>query len=162
MPLLSIVLVTGDSIQGGTTSIQGGPGNLSRELCCLLGARVRDVTETPPHVIKQDHHPLAVIQVGSWEDAMRKWQNIRKGLCIPWKDAKGIGRARSVLLCPPELPGGFSSVLLTGDWVPEGRRRTEEVNYWLRGWCRDRGFVYPDLGHAFERPGVSMRRNATE
>ena len=58
---------------------------------------------------------------------MRKWQNIRKGLCIPWKDAKGIGRARSVLLCPPELPGGFSSVLLTGDWVPEGRRRTEEV-----------------------------------
>jgi len=97
VPLLSIVLVTGDSIQGATTSIQGGPGNLSRELCCLLGARFRDVKETPPHVIKQDHHPLVVVQVGSWEDAMRKWQNIRKGLCIPWKDAKGIGRARSIL-----------------------------------------------------------------
>ena len=142
------------------------PDNLSREVCCLPEACVRNVKKTLSHLIKQDDYYLLVIllviQVGSWVDAMRKCQNIRKGLCITWKDAKGIGRARSVLLCPPELPGGFSSVLLTGDWVPEGRRRTEEVNYWLGGWCRDRGFVYPDLGHAFERPGVSMRRNATE
>jgi len=99
VPLPGTVLVTGDSVPGGTAAPICCPDNLSGELCCLLAAHVRDVKETPLHLIKQkDHHPL-VIQVGPWEAATRKGQDIRKGLCIPWKDAKGIGSARSVLLC---------------------------------------------------------------
>ena len=38
--------------------------------------------------------------------------------------------------------------------VQERRRRTDQVNYWLKKWCCDRGFGYYDLGQAFERPGV--------
>jgi len=125
-PLPDIVLVSGDSMLAGTEAPICCPDKLSGELCCLPGECVRDVKETSMYLIKQeDHHPLVVIQVGSWEAAMRKWQNIRKGFCIPWKGAKGLG------------PPGVFSVLLSGSWVPEGRRRIEVINYWLREACWD-------------------------
>lgn len=38
--------------------------------------------------------------------------------------------------------------------VQERRRRTDQVNYWLKEWCHDQGFGYCDTGQAFERPGV--------
>ena len=48
----------------------------------------------------------------------------------------------------------FSSVILLGDRDPERRRRTGQVNNWLRGWCLNQGFGYFDLGQAFEKPGM--------
>lgn len=39
----------------------------------------------------------------------------------------------------------FSSVLLTGDWDPERKRRIGQANYWLRQWRQDEGFRYYDL-----------------
>jgi len=40
----------------------------------------------------------------------------------------------------------FFSVLPMGSWDPERRRRTCQVNDWLRGWCLDKGTGYFDLG----------------
>jgi len=37
-----------------------------------------------------------------------------------------------------------------GGWDPE-RRRTRQVNDWLRGWCLDQSFGYFDLTQAFEK-----------
>ena len=69
VPLPGTDLVTGDSMPGGTAAPICCTDNLSRELCCLPRARVRDSKETPLHLIKQkDHHPLVAIEVESWQN----------------------------------------------------------------------------------------------
>lgn len=43
----------------------------------------------------------------------------------------------------------FCSVLLAGDW-DVGRRRTEQLNEWLCGWCHVQGFGFHHLGCTFK------------
>lgn len=48
----------------------------------------------------------------------------------------------------------FSSVLLMGSWDPERRRRTCQVNDWLRERCLAQGFGYFYAREAFEKLGM--------
>lgn len=48
----------------------------------------------------------------------------------------------------------FSYILPLGNWDPGRRRRTEQVNVWLCGWCHTQGFGFSDLGHTLDRPGM--------
>uniref|UniRef100_A0A8B9C455 SGNH hydrolase-type esterase domain-containing protein n=1 Tax=Anser brachyrhynchus TaxID=132585 RepID=A0A8B9C455_9AVES len=138
------VLVTGDSLFGGTEAPVCSPDNLSREVCCLPGAHVRDVRNALPQLIKpEDYYPLVVIQVGSREAATRKMSNIKKDFASLGRMLKGSG-----------VQVVFSSVLPLGGWDPERRRRMGQVNDWLRGWCPDQGFGYFNLGQSFEKPGM--------
>uniref|UniRef100_A0A493TS73 Uncharacterized protein n=1 Tax=Anas platyrhynchos platyrhynchos TaxID=8840 RepID=A0A493TS73_ANAPP len=138
------VLVIRDSLLRGTEAPICRPDNLSREVCCLPGARVRDVRKALPQLIKpEDYYPLVVIQVGSREAATRKMRNIKKDFASRGRSLKGSG-AQVV----------FSSVLPLGDRDPERRRRTGPVNDWQRGWCLDQGFGYFSLGQPFGKPGM--------
>ena len=83
------------------------------------------------------------IQAGS-QDETRKLKNVKRGFASCRKMLEGSG-----------VEVEFSSVLLMSGWDPERRRRTCQVNDWLREWRLDQGFGYFDLGQAFEKPGVS-------
>lgn len=64
--------------------------NLSREVCCLPGAHVRDVKESLLCLIKhENYYPLILIQVGSQKAATRKPQNIKKDFASLGKTLKG-------------------------------------------------------------------------
>ena len=51
----------------------------------------------------------------------------------------------------------FSSVLPVGDWDMGRRRRTDQLNEWLCGWCHTEGYGFCDLQHTFNKPGMLMR-----
>jgi len=111
-------MLIGNSLLGDSKTPICCPDNLSREVCCLLGSRVRDVKKTLPHLIKQDdYYQLTVIQVGSQDAATRKSKNIRDFATLG-KMLKG-SRVQVVF-----------SVFLIGDWDLE--RRIGQVNYFLR------------------------------
>ena len=99
------VLVIGDSLLRGTEAPICCPDNLSREVCCLPGACVRDVRKALPQLIKpEDYYPLVVIQVGSREAATRKMRNTKKDFASLGRLLKGSG-----------VQVVFSSVLPLGD-----------------------------------------------
>jgi len=53
------VLVVGDSLLRGTEVPICQPDREAREVCCLLGAKVRDVAERRPQLVKStDYYPL--------------------------------------------------------------------------------------------------------
>ena len=86
------VLVIGDSLLRGTEAPICRPDNLSREVCCLPGARVRDVRKALPQLIKpEDYYPLVVIQIGSREAATRKMRYIKKDFASLGRMLKGSG-----------------------------------------------------------------------
>uniref|UniRef100_A0A493TN05 SGNH hydrolase-type esterase domain-containing protein n=1 Tax=Anas platyrhynchos platyrhynchos TaxID=8840 RepID=A0A493TN05_ANAPP len=129
------VLVIGDSLLRGTEAPICRPDNLSREVCCLPGGRVRDLRKALPQLIKLDDYcPLVVIQVGSQEVAIRKMKNIKKYFASLGRMLRGSG-----------VQVVISSVLPLGEWDADRRSRTGQVNDGLRGWCLDQGFGYFDL-----------------
>lgn len=91
------------------------PDNLSREVCCLPEACVRNVKKTLSHLIKQDDYYLLVIllviQVGSWVATRRILQNIKRNFASLGKILKVSG-----------VQVMFFSVLPVGGWVPKRRR----------------------------------------
>ena len=59
------VIVIGDSFLRGTEGPICRPDPSHREVCCLPGARVRDVAKELPGLVRpSDYYPLLVIQVG--------------------------------------------------------------------------------------------------
>jgi len=59
------VVVVGDSLLRGTEGPICRPDPSHREVCCLLGAQVRDVARKLPGLVwPSDYYPLLVIRVG--------------------------------------------------------------------------------------------------
>ena len=66
------VVVVGDSLLRGTEGPICRPYLSHWELCCLPGARVRDITRKLPKLVRSTgYFPLLIVQLGSDEIAQR-------------------------------------------------------------------------------------------
>ncbi|XP_050821628.1 uncharacterized protein LOC127057046 [Gopherus flavomarginatus] len=64
------VVVVGDSLLRGTETPICCPDRSSREVCCLPGARIRDVTEALSRIIRpSDYYPMLLIHMGTNDTA---------------------------------------------------------------------------------------------
>ena len=60
------VIVVGDSLLKGTEGSICQPDPTRREVCCLPGAKVRDVARMLPNLVHpSDYYPLLIVQAGS-------------------------------------------------------------------------------------------------
>ncbi|KFP04718.1 hypothetical protein N300_13098, partial [Calypte anna] len=133
------VVVVGDSLLRGTEGPICRPDPSHREVCCLPGARVRDITKRLPQLIRpSDYYPLLVVQAGSDDINGRNTRAIKK-------DFKALGR----------LVGGsgaqvvFTSVPALEQMNEERSRKTYLINRWLRDWCHRKNFGFFDYGMNF-------------
>ena len=119
------VIMVGDSLLRGTEGLICRLDLSHREVCCLPGARVRDITRKIPKLVRStDYFPLLIVQVGSDEIALRSLQTMKR-------DFRGLGHlvqgaGAQVIFC--SIPSGA---------VKDTERawKAQVMNNWLRGWC---------------------------
>ncbi|XP_073198747.1 uncharacterized protein [Lepidochelys kempii] len=130
------VVVVGDSLLQGTESSICRPDRENREVCCLPGAKIRDVTERLPRLIKpSDRYPFLLLHVGTNDTAKNDLERITA-------DYMALGRRIKEF----EAQVVFSSILPVEGKCLGRDRRIVEVNEWLRRWCRREGFGFFDHG----------------
>ncbi|XP_074806320.1 uncharacterized protein LOC141986053 [Natator depressus] len=141
------VVVVGDSLLRGTESSICRPDRENREVCCLPGAKIRDVTERLPRLIKpSDHYPFLLLHVGTNDTAKNDPERITA-------DYVALGRRIKEF----EAQVVFSSILSVEGKGLGRDRRIVEVNKWLRSWCRREGFGFFDHRMVFQEGGVLGR-----
>ncbi|KFP06528.1 hypothetical protein N300_02212, partial [Calypte anna] len=130
------VVVVGDSLLRGTEGPICRPDPSHREVCCLPGARVRDISKRLPQLIQSsDYYPLLVVQAGSDDIIGRSTRGIKK-------DFKALGR----LVDGSGAQVVFASVPAVEGLNEERTRKTHLINRWLRDWCHRRNFGFFDHG----------------
>lgn len=73
------VAVVGDSLLGGTAVPISWPDVLSREVCCLLGSGIGDVTGTLPRLVQSTRHYLLLLFcMGTSDTGRSRLRRIRK------------------------------------------------------------------------------------
>lgn len=73
------VLVIGDSLLRGTEATIYCPDNFSREICCLPGACISDVTDRLSSLVNPtDYYLLVLFHVGYNDTLMRQLRSIKK------------------------------------------------------------------------------------
>ncbi|XP_048824010.1 uncharacterized protein LOC125703493 [Lagopus muta] len=123
------VIVVGDSLLKGTEGPICRPDPTRREVCCLPGARVRDISRKLPGLIRpSDYYPLLVVQVGSDDTAKRSLRAIKN-------DFKGLGR----VLDGAGMQVIFSSIPSVAGKDSERIKKALLINKWLREE-KDHGF----------------------
>ena len=138
------MIVVGDSLLRGTEAPTCRPDALSREVCCLPGARIRDVTERLPSLVQStDYSPLLLFHVGTSDTA-------RSSLRSTKEDYRALG----AVVRDSGVQVVFSSILLFKGKGFERASRIWRINKWLRDWCHSQGFSYLDHGTCFEKPGL--------
>lgn len=138
------VIVVGDSLLQGTEGPICRPDPTRREVCCLPGARVRDISKKISRLIHpSDYYPLLIIQAGSEEVGKQSLRSIKK-------DFRGMGRI---------LEGAGVQVIFSSMPVVSGKdtgriQKTHLLNRWLKSWCRHKNFGYFDHGAIYTAPGM--------
>ncbi|XP_070605406.1 uncharacterized protein [Erythrolamprus reginae] len=137
------VLVIGDSILRGTEPPICRPDNQSREVCCLPGAKISDITENLTKILKPtDYYPLLVIHAGI-NDTGKDMNQIMKDYDHLGNTIRKTG-AQVV----------FSSILPTRGRHPTRERKIPQINHWLKGWCRHKNFGFLDHGLHYLQEGL--------
>ena len=130
------VIVVGDSILRGIEGPICRPDPLHREVCCLPGAHVKDLTAKLPALVRpKDYYPLLVFQVGSDDITGRSPKAMKRDFRALGKLVKGL-RAQTV----------FSSIPSVGGMDEKEYRRTQQMNLWLQDWCYRQGFGFFNHG----------------
>ena len=141
------VVVVGDSLLRGTETVICRSDKLSREVCCLPGAKIHHVTERLPRLIKPtDNHPVLLVHVGTNDTARRRFQDIVRDFEKLGKKAKDL-KTKLVI----------SSLLPVVGHGPRREEKIVEVNKWLREWCGRERFCFLDHGWWFQRGGLLAR-----
>ena len=126
------VVVIGDSLLRGTEGPICRPEPTHKEVCCLPGARVRDISRKLPGLIRpSDYYPLLIIQAGRDEIAEKSLRSIKK-------DFRGLGR----VVDGAGMQVVFSSIPSVTGKGTERIQKTHLLNKWLRGWCKHRNFGF--------------------
>ena len=113
-------------------------------MCCLPGARVRDISRRLPGLIRpSDYYPLLIIQAGSDEVAERSLRAIKK-------DFRGLGR----VVEGAGVQVVFSSIPSVAGRDTERYQKTHLINKWLKSWCKSRDFGFFDHGETYSAPGM--------
>lgn len=138
------VLVIGDSLLKGTEGPICRPDPVHREVCCLPGARVKDVKRMLPSLVRpSDYYPLLLFQVGSDEVTRRSPRAMKKDFKTLGRLVKGSG-AQVVFSSIPPVAGNDEGL----------NRRTQQINAWLRAWCCRQDFGFFDHGLIYKTPGL--------
>ncbi|XP_074991813.1 uncharacterized protein LOC142074828 isoform X2 [Calonectris borealis] len=135
------VMVIGDSLLCRTEAPICRPDPLFREVCCLPGAQIRDVTTRLESLVQpSDYYPFLLFHVGTNDVATKSLRSIKR-------DFRALGR----MLKTSGAQVVFSSILpvMGGDL---GRnRRDQDINTWLQDWCLRQNFGVLNHGRAFKR-----------
>lgn len=124
------IVVIGDSLLRGTEGPICRPDPTRREVCCLPGAQVRDISSKLPGLIRpSDYYPLLIIQASRDEIAEKSLTSIKK-------DFRGLGR----VVDGAGMQVVFSSIPSVAGKGTERIQKTYLLNKWLRGWCNHRNF----------------------
>ena len=138
------VIVVGDSLLRGTEGPICRPDPTRREVCCLPGARVRDVARKLPSLVRpSDYYPLLIVQAGSEDIEKSSLKAIKR-------DFRGLGR----LVEEAGVQVVFSSIPTVAGRGKERTRKAHLINTWLRGWCHHRNFGFYDPGALYSAPGL--------
>lgn len=151
-------LVIGDSIVRGTDRRFCGNERDSRLVCCLPGARVRDVSDRVFGILKgEGEQPQVVVHIGTNDIGRKRDGDVRQKFKeLGWKLR---ARTNRVVI----------SGLLPVPRASEARNRErEQLNTWLQGWCRREGFRYLDNWGSFwgrwdlyKRDGLHLNQRGT-
>jgi len=138
------IIVIGDSLLRGTEGPICRPDPSHGEVCCLPGARVRDITRKLPGLVRpSDYYPLLVVQVGSDEVRTKSVQEIKRDFRALGQQVKGSG-AQVV----------FSSIPPTAG-KDEGRnRKSQQINTWLQAWCQRQNLGFFHHGSVYMAAGM--------
>ncbi|CAJ0936924.1 unnamed protein product [Ranitomeya imitator] len=164
------VVVVGDSLLRGTEAAICRPDITAREVCCLPGAMIKDVTDRIPKLFSsKDVHPFLLIHVGTNDTARKDLPTICKDFEELGKKVKELDAQdwRIANVVPIFKKGSKSE---PGNYRPHGFMRNrscqtnlisfyEEVSYRLdHGESLD--VVYLDFSKAFDTvPHKSRYRN---
>lgn len=128
-------IVIGDSIVRGIDRRFCGRKRDSRRVCCLPGARVKDVSERLQDILEwEGEQPVVVVHIGT-NDIGKKRDEVLQG------EFRELG---------DKLKSRTSKVIISG-LLPVPRasqsrnRRIFQMNTWLEKWCKGEGFKF--LGH---------------
>jgi len=139
--------VVGDSLSRGTEAPICRPGREAHEVCCLLGAEVRNVTErVAQHVKSTDDYLLLLFAVGTNDTASQNLGGIQE-------DFKGLGMKAKIFGAKVI----FSSILPVGGRGSARNRQITSVNSCILGWCRHEDFDFNDNGTFFDDCNLSER-----
>ena len=134
----------GDSLLRGTNSPTCQPDLSHREVCCVPGAWVQDITERLPGLIQlSDYYPLLILQAGSDEIEKRSVRAIKRDFRAL---GKVVNRAGAQVV--------FLSVPLVAEKDDERNRKAHIINKWLKDWCHWQNFKFFDDGGTVRAPGV--------
>nr|XP_014432603.1 uncharacterized protein LOC106732511 [Pelodiscus sinensis] len=139
------VVVIGGSLLRGTEAPICHPDIVCREVCCLPGAHIQDVTDGLSWMI-QSYYPILPIHVGTNDIARYDPEQIKSDYRALGVRVKEFG-AQVV----------FSSVLPVKIRGRGKDRCILEVNAWLRRSCRRKGFGFLDHGILFQEEGMLSR-----
>ena len=100
------------------------PDPLQREVCYLLGARVKDVRKKlPSPVWPSDYYPLLLFQVGSNDIGRNSLKTMKKDFRALGRQVKGLGEQVVFSSIPPVI-GNNEGLNMMG----------LQINTWLRAW----------------------------
>ena len=92
------VAVVGDSFLRRSEGLICRPDLSRREVCCLPGARVRDITRKLPNLVRStDYFPLLIVQVGSDEIPQRSLRTMKRKFRGLGRLVQGVGA--QVIFC---------------------------------------------------------------
>lgn len=119
------------------------PISAHREVCCVSGAQVRDITGELSSLVRPfDHHLLLLLQTRSDEIIKRSLRGKKRDFRALGQLVEGSGAQESSLVFP-----------VTTNNIAR-KRQTREVNVCLQGWCQGKkfgflghGIIYPDGTH---------------
>jgi len=145
------VIAVGDSQLRGTEGpiCQADPP--LRQVCCLPGARVKDIARKLPRLLQpSDYYPLLLFHVGADEVAASSPRVIKKYF-------KALGR----LVKESGAQVISSSLLPVVGRDVERHRQTQSINTWLRDWCHHPDFGFFDHGMTYTAPS-SLASNGSQ
>ena len=138
------MIVVGDSLLRGTEAPTCRPDALSREVCCLPGARIRDATERLLSLVQSAGcYPLLLFYVSTSDTARSSLRSIKKDY-----------RALGVVVRDSGAQAVFSSIVPVKGKEFERASRIWRINQCLRDWCHSQGFSYLDHGTRFEKSAL--------
>ncbi|GAB0181413.1 hypothetical protein GRJ2_000606600 [Grus japonensis] len=146
------VIVVGDSRLRGTEGPMCQTDHLLREVCCLPGTWVKDITRKFPSLVQpSDYCPLLLFHVSADEATMLSPRVIKR-------DFGALGQ----LVRESGAQVIFISLLPVAGSNVGRNRRTQSINTWLHGWCHQRSFGFFNNGMAYAGPGFSVPAKIVE
>ena len=137
-------MVIGDSLPCRMEAPICRPDPLFREVCCLPGDRIRDVTTGLKSLVQpSDYYPFLLFHVGTNDVATKSLRSIKRYFRALERMLTNLGAQVVFYSVLPVTGGDFGR-----------NRRAQDINTWLQDWCLHQNFGFLNHGRAFETQGM--------